>query len=121
MTTQADHTPEASGRADDEHGERLAVLEQLESGLERPMQVVASLDRGMRSLSARTAEGRALWFLLAVYAFAVWGYITASLATFFVGRDADDDRAELAGRQSIEGLRREIAALRAELRPRETP
>jgi voltage-gated potassium channel len=36
-----------------------------------------------------------LCFLLAVYAFAVWGYITASLATFFVGRVADDDRAEL--------------------------
>ncbi|HEX2636692.1 MAG TPA: hypothetical protein VHL81_06160 [Gemmatimonadales bacterium] len=98
MTTQADDTPETSGRADDEHGERLAVLEQLESGLERPMQVMAPLDRGMRSLSARTAEGRALCFLLAVYAL-----------------------AELAGRQSIEALRREIAALRAELRPRETP
>jgi voltage-gated potassium channel len=272
MTNQADDTPEVgAARADDDHGERLAVLEQLESWLERPMQVlgfvwlallileltrglspflatlstiiwiafildfavrftlapakgtylrrnwlaalsllvpalrvlrvaravrvlraarairgarlvrvVASLNRGMRSLSASmgrrglgyvvvltilvalggaagmyafesgpggglpdygtalrwtamvmttlgsdywpgTAEGRTLCFLLAVYAFAVWGYITASLATFFVGRDAEDDRAELAGQQSIEGLRREIAALRAELRPRETP
>ena len=69
----------------------------------------------------KTTEGRVLCFLLAVYAFAVWGYITASLATFFVGRDADDDRAELAGRQSLEAIRREIAALRAELRPRESP
>jgi hypothetical protein len=43
------------------------------------------------------------------------------LATFFVGRDADDDRAELAGRQSIEALRGDIAALRAELRPSKTP
>jgi voltage-gated potassium channel len=69
----------------------------------------------------RTAEGRALCFLLAVYAFAVWGYITASLATFFVGRDAEDDRSELAGRKSMEALRRDIAAMRAELRPRPTP
>jgi hypothetical protein len=33
----------------------------------------------------RTVEGRVLCFLLSLYAFAVWGYITASLATFFLG------------------------------------
>ncbi|MFC0389344.1 potassium channel family protein, partial [Muricoccus vinaceus] len=36
----------------------------------------------------RTAEGRVLCLLLATYAFAVFGYITAAFASFFVGRDA---------------------------------
>jgi voltage-gated potassium channel len=64
----------------------------------------------------RTPEGRALCLLLSLYGFAVFGYVTAVLATFFVGRDAEDERAELAGAQSVEALRAEIAALRAELR-----
>jgi voltage-gated potassium channel len=34
-----------------------------------------------------TAEGRVLCLLLAVYAFAVFGYITATFASFFIGRD----------------------------------
>ena len=34
-----------------------------------------------------TAEGRILALLLAVYAFAVFGYITASLASILVARD----------------------------------
>ncbi|KMQ52784.1 Ion transport protein [Chitinispirillum alkaliphilum] len=34
-----------------------------------------------------TAEGRFLSVLLALYAFAVFGYITAVLATFFIGQD----------------------------------
>jgi voltage-gated potassium channel len=36
----------------------------------------------------RSVEGRILCFLLALYGFAVFGYITASFASFFVGRDA---------------------------------
>jgi voltage-gated potassium channel len=64
----------------------------------------------------QTAEGRVLCFLLALYGFAVFGYVTAALATFFIGRDADDKHAELAGAQSIEALSREIAALRTEIR-----
>jgi voltage-gated potassium channel len=63
----------------------------------------------------KTPEGRVLCFLLALYAFAVFGYVTATLATFFIGRDADDDEAELAGAKSIEALHTEIAALRAEI------
>jgi voltage-gated potassium channel len=64
----------------------------------------------------QSAEGRLLCLLLAVYAFAVWGYVTASLATYFVGRDADDDEAEIPGRKEIELLRSEIAGLRADIR-----
>lgn len=62
-----------------------------------------------------TAEGRILCFLLGLYGFAVFGYLTATLASYFVGRDAapdGDDGAE----SGLVALRREIAALRAELR-----
>lgn len=65
----------------------------------------------------RTAEGRALCLLLSVYAFTVFGYVTASLASFFVDRDADSPDADVAGAKSIEALRQEIAALRDQLRP----
>ncbi|MCW8088528.1 ion transporter [Sabulicella glaciei] len=37
-----------------------------------------------------TAEGRVLCLMLSVYAFAVFGYITAAFASFFVGRDAEE-------------------------------
>ncbi|MBD2561501.1 MULTISPECIES: ion transporter [Nostoc] len=63
----------------------------------------------------KTPEGRLLCFFLALYAFAVFGYVTATLATFFIGRDADDDEAELAGAKSIQLLQSEIAALREEI------
>ena len=64
----------------------------------------------------RTAEGRLLCFFLSLYAFAVFGYVTATLATFFLGRDADAADAEVAGPQQIETLRGEIEALRGEIR-----
>jgi voltage-gated potassium channel len=43
----------------------------------------------------RTGSGRALCLLLAIYGFAVFGYITAALASYFVGRDAEK-KAETA-------------------------
>lgn len=69
----------------------------------------------------QSAEGRVLCFLLALYGFAVFGYVTATIATFFVGRDAESDDAELAGAKSIDGLRVEIAALREEVRSLSRP
>jgi voltage-gated potassium channel len=36
-----------------------------------------------------TAEGRVLALLLSLYAFGVFGYITASFATFFIGQEAN--------------------------------
>ena len=56
----------------------------------------------------RTAEGRILGWLLALFAFAVFGYITATLASFFIGQDAEQRDEDL--------LHAEIVALRAELR-----
>ena len=64
----------------------------------------------------QTGEGRALCLALAVYGFTVFGYVTATLATFFVSRDADDEEGELAGSASVDALREEIVALRAEVR-----
>lgn len=52
-----------------------------------------------------TVEGRVLCLFLALYAFGVFGYVTAALATFFVGRDADNDDAELAGARPLAELR----------------
>lgn len=62
-----------------------------------------------------TGEGRVLCFLLAVYGFAVFGYFTATLATFFIGRDAADNTAEVAGAKQVKALQHEIKELRAEL------
>lgn len=64
----------------------------------------------------QTVEGRLLCLVLSLYAFGVFGYVTAMLATFFIGRDADSQEAELAGARSVEELRAEIAALRSEIR-----
>jgi len=63
----------------------------------------------------QTVEGRILFFLLALYAFAAFGYVTATLATFFIGQDADDDEAAIVGAKSIDALRDEITALRTEI------
>jgi voltage-gated potassium channel len=63
----------------------------------------------------KTGEGRLLCFLLSLYGFAVFGYMTASLASFFIGRDAEDDEAELASAESIRRLRDEIHELRNEI------
>jgi voltage-gated potassium channel len=61
-------------------------------------------------------EGRMLTLLLAVYGLAVFGYITASLATFFIGQEADAADGEVAGAAELRALRQEIALLREELR-----
>lgn len=64
----------------------------------------------------QTAEGRVLCFIIALYGFAVFGYVTATLATFFVGRDAENKESEIAGAEDIKALQTEIAALREEIR-----
>lgn len=72
--------------------ERSEVLQQLEDALETPMLV--------------------LCFFLELYAIAVCGYATATLATFFVDQDAENDQAEIAGAKQIQALQAEITALR---------
>jgi voltage-gated potassium channel len=64
----------------------------------------------------RSVEGRILCLFLSIYAFAVFGYVTASLASLFVESDARAEGTEMPGASQIEEVRVEIAALRRELR-----
>lgn len=64
----------------------------------------------------RTPEGRVLCLILALYAFAVFGYITATLASWLVERDAANDQTPVAGRQDVHALSEQVAALREEIR-----
>jgi len=64
----------------------------------------------------QTAEGRVLCVFLALYAFTVFGYVTAMLASFFIGRDAENDETEIAGAKQLATLREEVIALREEIR-----
>lgn len=59
----------------------------------------------------QTAEGKALCLLLAIYGFCVFGYITATLASFFVGRDAEEPDAPVAGAREIQKLQKKIDEL----------
>jgi len=65
-----------------------------------------------------TPEGRVLCFILALYGFAVFGYVTASIASFFVGRDAEEEEGELAGKASMAKLIEEVRLLREDLATR---
>lgn len=62
-----------------------------------------------------TTEGRVLALLLSIYGLAVFGYITASFASFFVGLDAEAPAAPLAGREDVERLAGEIRELRLQI------
>ena len=64
----------------------------------------------------RSAEGRLLCLLVSMFSIAILGYVTASLASFFIGRDAEDPEAEVAGERALAAVMVELAALRAELR-----
>lgn len=62
-------------------------------------------------LYAVSTEARLLAILMRVFAVSVFGYITASIATYFIGT-AQEEAGE---RKETEALRAEIAALRLEL------
>jgi voltage-gated potassium channel len=62
----------------------------------------------------QTPEGRILALLLSLYAVSVFGYITAMLASFFVGQDRSVEQQDLRAEELI-ALRAEIAALREDL------
>jgi voltage-gated potassium channel len=64
----------------------------------------------------QTAEGRVLCFILALYAFAVFGYITATLTTFFVERDAEKREEKPPQAPTLFDLQTEIKELRTEIR-----
>ena len=58
-----------------------------------------------------TPEGRTLAFLLTVFGFTIFGYVTATIATFFIGRDAEERDTPVAGANDIKELKKEIIAL----------
>jgi voltage-gated potassium channel len=68
-----------------------------------------------------STEGRLLTMLLTAYGLAVFGYITATLASFFVGRDAQESSAPVAGSADVKRLLTEVALLRSELKERPRP
>lgn len=66
----------------------------------------------------RTTEGRALCLLLSIYSFSVFGYFTGVIATYFIGRDAEEEGSEMLGKKDMARLHSELEALREELRSR---
>jgi voltage-gated potassium channel len=66
-------------------------------------------------------EGRVLSILLAIYGLAVFGYIAAAFASFFIGRDAEEAEGEVAGSAEISALRTEIRQLREALGSQDPP
>jgi voltage-gated potassium channel len=48
----------------------------------------------------QTAEGRLLCLLLALYAFAIFGYVTAAIAAYFVGKDYAGGQRDMPMRES---------------------
>lgn len=61
----------------------------------------------------RSPEGRILAFLLALYAFAVFGYVTATIARFLIGQDTAGEKATSHDR--LLRIEREVEHLRARL------
>jgi len=59
-----------------------------------------------------TPEGRGLAFLIAVFGYTIFGYVTATFATFFIGRDAEEKDAPLVGAKDVVELKQEIISLR---------
>jgi voltage-gated potassium channel len=64
----------------------------------------------------KTPEGKVLCFLLSIYGLGVIGYFTALLASFFIGQDALNKKAEIAGSGQVTSLMNEIKLLREELK-----
>jgi voltage-gated potassium channel len=64
----------------------------------------------------RTAEGRILCFLLAVYAFAIFGYVTATVAAVLLGRQDLRPGSAADNQGTLETLREEIVAIKEKLR-----
>ncbi len=58
-----------------------------------------------------TTEGRGLAFLIAVFGYTIFGYVTATFATYFIGRDAEEKDAPVAGAKDVDELRKTILTL----------
>ena len=65
---------------------------------------------------ANYISGRLAGFYESMPLSELFGYVTAALASFFVGREAQSEAGELASAAAMRALHEEIAALRRELR-----
>ncbi len=55
----------------------------------------------------KTSEGRIVCLFLALYAFAVFGYVAATIASFFVGKENEEKNQEfLCQRDLLEEFKR---------------
>jgi voltage-gated potassium channel len=61
-----------------------------------------------------TTEGRVLTLMLAVYAVGVFGYLAASLASYFVGKESERNESVLE-REALAGVRLEMVRIREEI------
>jgi voltage-gated potassium channel len=59
----------------------------------------------------QTPEGRGLAFILTVFGYVIFGYVTATLASYFVGRDAEEKDAPIASTSDVAALQKEISEL----------
>jgi voltage-gated potassium channel len=63
-----------------------------------------------------TPEGRVLAFLLALFGYTIFGYVTATFASFFIGRDAEEQDAPVAGAKELQHLQNEVGELKSMIR-----
>ncbi|MBF0300042.1 MAG: potassium channel family protein [Oligoflexia bacterium] len=66
----------------------------------------------------QTPEGRVFAFLLSLYAFGVFGYVTATLATFFIGRDLEENQSSIENAKnylSANDFHKEMQSLREKI------
>ncbi|HET7565208.1 MAG TPA: potassium channel family protein [Gemmatimonadaceae bacterium] len=102
----------AAGMYAFEHGQPSGGFETYGSSLWWTAMIMTTM--GSQAWPA-TPGGRMLALILALYAFTVFGYVTATLASYFIDRDAEDAEAPVAGAQSVDALRSEVEALRADI------
>lgn len=62
-----------------------------------------------------TGEGRVLAWLLSLYGLAVFGYITATVASHFIAQDSGREAERAATTRDTEQLRQEVIALRGQI------
>jgi voltage-gated potassium channel len=62
----------------------------------------------------QTTEGRVLTLLLSIYAVGVFGFLAASLTSYFVGKEASDTKS-VKHTQALAALHREVVSLREEI------
>lgn len=62
-----------------------------------------------------TNEGRVMCMLVVIYGLAVFGYITATIATFFIGKDADDSKKTLSANTQWQDIQKELQAIKDEI------